>query len=137
MDKVFHTIHEFVKIITKLLSLTTVSIAVWSLKCYHCDYSTLSQCDPDMGNRSTLLECTPNSNRCFKKTIHKAGSDDKIEQGCTNEDGCGIHKNECDASGECTSYCCEEDLCNRGTNFNWNRAFLLFIIIAANLGFLV
>lgn len=109
---------------------------MWSLKCFHCDYGTVSQCDPTKGNRSTELTCTPTSNRCFRKVIKSIDSKDKIEQGCTNEAGCNINERSCNDSGDCSSYCCEENFCNNGAGSISNKALLLVpLMIAINTGF--
>ncbi|KAK2563692.1 hypothetical protein P5673_012671 [Acropora cervicornis] len=111
-------------------------MSLWSLKCFHCDYGTVSQCDPKKGNRSTELTCTVSSNRCFRKVIRKTDSEDKIEQGCTNEAGCNIQEKSCSGSGDCSSYCCEENFCNNDAANISNKAFLLVpLMIAINTGF--
>ena len=85
---------------------------VWCLKCYHCS-DAVTQCHPS-GNRSTVLECTPTMNRCYMRKITKKESEDQLDVGCTNEAGCTIHHKQCASSGDCTSSCCESDLCNSG-----------------------
>lgn len=85
---------------------------VWCLKCYRCS-DAVTQCHPS-GNRSTVLECTPTMNRCYMRKITEKESEDQLDVGCTNEAGCTIHHKQCASSGDCTSSCCESDLCNSG-----------------------
>ncbi|KAM7448979.1 hypothetical protein ABFA07_002987 [Porites harrisoni] len=93
-------------------SLVIIPAMVWCLKCYRC-YDAVTQCHPS-GNRSTVLECTPTMNRCYMRKITKKESEDQLDVGCTNEAGCTIHHKQCASSGDCTSSCCESDLCNSG-----------------------
>ncbi|CAH3162979.1 unnamed protein product [Porites evermanni] len=92
--------------------LVIIPAMVWCLKCYRC-YDAVTQCHPS-GNRSTVLECTPTMNRCYMRKITEKESEDQLDVGCTNEAGCMIHDKQCASSGDCTSSCCESDLCNSG-----------------------
>ena len=95
-----------------MLFLFCIFFQVWCLKCYRC-YDAVTQCYPS-GNRSTVLECTPTMNRCYMRKITEKESEDQLDVGCTNEAGCTIHDKQCASSGDCTSSCCEYDLCNSG-----------------------
>lgn len=53
-------------------------------------------------------------NRCYMRKITEKESEDQLDVGCTNEAGCMIHDKQCASSGDCTSSCCESDLCNSG-----------------------
>ena len=48
------------------------------------------------------------------RKITEKESEDQLDVGCTNEAGCMIHDKQCASSGDCTSSCCESDLCNSG-----------------------
>ena len=111
-------------------------ISAWSLKCYHCEYGTVWQCDPERGNKSSVLECTETNTQCFKQKISEVDSEDKLRQGCTNEEGCTIRKNSCAGSGDCTATCCGKDLCNHGTSGASNKGrVLIFLAIAIISGY--
>ena len=106
------------------------------LRCYHCDYGTVSQCHPRSGNKSTVIKCTPTNDRCYERKISKIDSEDQLDQSCTNEDGCSIRKKACVESGDCTVTCCEEDLCNNGaSSFSHKACALTSLVIVAHVGF--
>lgn len=112
--------------------LVIVPAIVWSLECYHCS-GTITHCHHS-SNKSLVLKCTPTNNRCYTRKITEIDSEDKLDVGCTNEDGCSIHKKDCDNTGDCTASCCEEDLCNSGLS---KKACVLFnsLVIAASVAF--
>lgn len=94
----------------------------------------MSECQPG-GNKSSTLECTPTSNRCYKRKVTKIDAEDELHQGCTNEDGCGIYIKTCINSDDCTASCCEKDLCNNKASGIANSARVLIgLVIAVNFG---
>lgn len=106
---------------------------VWSLECYHC-VGPVSKCQSG-GDKLKLLECTPTNDRCYHTKVTKIEAEDELDQGCTNEEGCGIKTRACSNSGDCKATCCEEDQCNSGVsasgigNSAWARICLLVAII--------
>lgn len=67
----------------------------------------------------------------------KIEAEDELDQGCTNEEGCGISMRACANSGDCIATCCQKDQCNSGASAgsiaNSARA-LICLLITVNVG---
>lgn len=110
-------------------------LSVWSLDCYRC-VGPVSGCQSG-GEKLKLLECTPTSDRCYHTKVTKIEAEDELDQGCTNEEGCGIKTRACANSGDCEVTCCQKDLCNSGVNASGignSASVRIFLIIAVNFG---
>ena len=108
---------------------------MWSLECYRCE-GPVSQCQHG-GKKLKLLKCTPTNDRCYRLIVTKIEAEDELDQGCTNEDGCGIKTKFCSNSGDCKVTCCQKDQCNSGVSASGtgNSAFArICLLIAVNLG---
>lgn len=108
---------------------------VWSLDCYRC-VGTVSGCQSG-GEKLKLLECTPTNDRCYHTKVTKIEAEDELDQGCTNEEGCGIKTRACANSGDCEVTCCQKDLCNSGVSASGignSASVRIFLIIAVNFG---
>ena len=108
---------------------------MWSLKCYRCE-GPVSKCQTGI-DKLTILECTPTSNRCYHTKVTKIEAEDSLDQGCTNEDDCGIKMKACANSGDCTATCCQKDLCNSGVTTSGianSAGARICLLIAVNVG---
>ena len=129
-----HHYIEFIILSTPRFYLFFV-LSVWSLKCYHCE-GPVSKCQSG-GDNVKPLECTSASDRCYYTKVTKIEAEDEVDQGCTNEEGCGIKTRACTNSGDCIATCCQRDQCNSGVSASGignSASAQLCLIIAVNFG---
>lgn len=111
-------------------------LSVWSLECYRCE-GPVSKCQSG-SDKSKVLECTPTNDRCYHTKITKIEAEDELDQGCTNEDGCGIKTRACTSSGDCKVTCCQKDQCNlsgvSASGIGNSASARICLVIAFNFG---